>query len=157
MKKIILTLVLLSGWVIWTSSVISQRLIPVYQKSAPSAVIQTQDKKVPLYLDVADTPEKQNQGLMYRKKMDFDKGMIFPFKPERFASMWMKNTYIPLDMIFYDQNGIIQYIHFNARPHDETIIRTPMPVSGVIEVNAGFVHHHRISIGDKIIYPTDSQ
>lgn len=119
----------------------------------PPYYIQTGNKTVLVYLEKADTQKKQEIGLMYRRHMDSNMGMIFPFLIERTAFMWMKNTYIPLDMMFYDEQHEIRHIHLNARPFDETIIKSPMPVSGVIEVNAGFVEQNNISIGDKIIFP----
>lgn len=127
-----------------------ETFFPFWQR--PTAFIQTADQKIPLVLETADTPEKQARGLMYRKKMASNAGMDFPFETVRRGTMWMKNTYIPLDMLFYDTNNVIRHIHLGARPHDESIISTPMPVRGVIEVNAGFVAKHNIQTGDKILF-----
>ena len=100
--------------------------------------IQTLTKKISLSYEVADTPEKQSIGLMYRQEMPNNHSMIFIFPEPQMIYMWMKNTYIPLDMIFFDETGKITHIHQNAK--------------GVIEVNAGFVNTHHISVGHQIIY-----
>ncbi len=115
--------------------------------------IVTKEASFPLQLEVADTMQKRALGLMFRKTLPADNGMIFLFDTLRKGSMWMKNTYIPLDMLFFNQQFEIVHIHENAVPQDETIITTPMPVRGVIEVNAGYVRQNNIQSGDKIICP----
>ena len=101
-------------------------------------------------LEVADTPNRQQKGLMYRKNMPLNQGMLFDFPQPKPVYMWMKNTYIPLDMLFVDELGIVQHIHENAHPLDETIITCPVPVKYVIELNAGQVKDNHIQIGNKI-------
>ena len=113
--------------------------------------IQTPEHKIRLSYEVADTPEKQTIGLMYRQKIPDDYGMVFLFPETKIIYMWMKNTYIPLDMIFFDGTGKITHIHKNATPHDLSIISSENPAKGVIEVNAGFVNTHKIAVGHQVI------
>ena len=111
----------------------------------------TTDKGIISYrIESAITPEQQKQGLMNRKYLPSKTGMIFLFKPIRFAHMWMKNTLIPLDMIFFDSNGYVVQVHYNAKPNDETIISSIVPVAGVLEINAGEAQKYHITQGSVI-------
>ncbi len=117
-----------------------------------SIQIETPDKNIPVMAEIAVTPEQQERGLMYRTELADNNGMIFIFEYKKIIAMWMKNTYIPLDMIFFDENGIITHIHKNAIPHDKTIISSQKPSIGVLEVNSGFTDKYHIRIGQKLIY-----
>lgn len=112
--------------------------------------ILTPKAEVIYLVETAQTPAQQKKGLMYRKSLPADQGMLFDFHQKRLVGMWMKNTYIPLDMLFVDENGIIRHIHQNARPLDETIITSKVPVQYVIELNAGQVKENQIQIGNKV-------
>ena len=89
------------------------------------------------HVEQALTPEQQQKGLMDRKMLAPKTGMLFLFKPMRVARMWMKNTLIPLDMVFFDWQGRVVHVHHNALPRDLTIISSRFPVAGVLEINAG--------------------
>lgn len=108
-------------------------------------------QKVSYQIEVADTVYQKQQGLMYRTHLDKDKGMLFPFSKEQILTMWMKNTLIPLDMLFIDKNNQIVHIHQNANPQDETIISSKYPVQKVLEINAGEVKEKAIHTGMKMI------
>lgn len=112
--------------------------------------ILTRSGTISYSVEVANTPELQQQGLMYRKNMPQNQGMLFSFQDIKPVSMWMRNTYIPLDMLFIDEEGIIRHIHENAQPLDETIITCPIPVKYVIELNAGQVQKNHIQVDDKV-------
>ncbi|MHA6692835.1 DUF192 domain-containing protein [Devosia sp. A449] len=88
-------------------------------------------------VDVVDTPESRAQGLMFVTELADDAGMLFDFKEVRPVSFWMRNTFIPLDMIFVDADGVIKSIHVNARPHDVTSIPSGAPVQFVLEIPGG--------------------
>ena len=118
---------------------------------AETISVLTQKGTIPYSVEIADTPALQQQGLMYRKNMPQNEGMVFAFKKSKLISMWMKNTYIPLDMLFVDEKGIIRHIHENARPFDETVISSPIPVKYVIELNAGQVKANDIRISNQVI------
>ena len=126
-------------------------LYDLHHQYTNALFIQTPEHKIRLSYEVADTPEKQTIGLMYRQKIPDDYGMIFLFPETKIIYMWMKNTYIPLDMIFFDETGKITHIHQNAKPHDLSIISSENPAKGVIEVNAGFVTTHKIAVGHQVI------
>ena len=88
-------------------------------------------------VEVVDTPESRAQGLMYVQELADDAGMLFDFKEEREVSFWMRNTFIPLDMIFVGADGVVRNIHVNARPHDVTGIPSEGPVQFVLEIPGG--------------------
>ncbi len=105
---------------------------------------------VPVTVEVADEAPEWERGLMFRKELPEMSGMIFLYFGEHPISMWMKNTYIPLDMLFFNKEGVIVHIAKNRQPLDETFIPSVKPVIGVLEVNGGFADKHQINIGDKI-------
>ena len=88
-------------------------------------------------VEVMRTPEERAKGLMYRRELPEGRGMLFDFSPEQPVSMWMKNTYISLDMIFIRADGRIVRIAENTTPESETIIPAGRPVRGVLEVIGG--------------------
>jgi uncharacterized membrane protein (UPF0127 family) len=108
------------------------------------------DKTHVFQVEVADTPAKSELGLMYRKEMAKDHGMIFDFGPPKETTMWMKNTFIPLDMVFFDTDGTVLTIVESARPQSLRLIDPGMPVRGVIELDAGVVKELGIKPGDKV-------
>lgn len=101
-------------------------------------------------VEVARTPPQQAYGLMNRKSMPRDHGMLFTFQTEAGRSFWMKNTLIPLDMVFIRADGTIHHIHENAIPHDLTPILSNGPVKAVLEVNGGRMGALGIGPGDKV-------
>lgn len=113
--------------------------------------IQTNLNKITYHVEIADTHYLRAKGLMHRKSMPQNHGMLFIFEKPQIISMWMKNTHIPLDMLFVDKNGIIRHIHENAKPFDETIISSVIPVSFVIELNAGQVKEKNIQTLNQVI------
>lgn len=101
-------------------------------------------------VEVASTPEAQEKGLMFRTAMGPDEGMIFPMSNGQPATFWMKNTVIPLDIIFIDLNGRISNIAANARPYDETQLPSVGVVSGVLELDGGRAAQLGIGPGDAV-------
>lgn len=87
--------------------------------------------------ELAVTNEEQSRGLMFRKDLGPDSGMLFVNSGDEMRSFWMKNTYIPLDMIFINSRNEVRHIHYGAKPLDETAIHSQYPVQYVLEVNAG--------------------
>ena len=104
-------------------------------------------------VEMATTEEEKTTGLMYRKELADGKGMLFDFSPEQEVSMWMKNTYIPLDMIFVSRKGRVVSIARNATPMSEAIISSGKPAYAVIEVNAGVADKLGIAAGDAVRHP----
>jgi uncharacterized membrane protein (UPF0127 family) len=100
---------------------------------------------------IADTEARQEQGLMYIRDMPPDYGMVFPLQPQRVMYMWMKNTYLPLDMLFYDGQGRITHIQERATPLSEDIIESGGVVAGVLELLGGEVARRGIKPGDRVL------
>jgi hypothetical protein len=105
-------------------------------------------------VEVATTPAQMEQGLMFRQSLAPDAGMIFDYGAVSMASMWMKNTLIPLDMLFVDQQGRIIGIHERAVPQSLDTISSPGPSRAVIELNGGTAARLGIRPGDKVVFPT---
>jgi uncharacterized membrane protein (UPF0127 family) len=101
-------------------------------------------------VEVADTNSSREYGLMFRKQMDKDAGMIFVFKAPQHQQFWMKNTIIPLDMIFADSNGRIIGIVRKAEPFSESIDAVDGDSQYVLEVNGGFCGRHGVKPGDSL-------
>ncbi len=104
-------------------------------------------------VEVMRTPEERAKGLMYRRELPEGRGMLFDFSPEQPVSMWMKNTYISLDMIFISADGRIVRIAENTTPELEAIIPAGRPVRGVLEVIAGTSKKYGIAPGDRVAHP----
>ncbi|MFZ5738075.1 MAG: DUF192 domain-containing protein [Pseudomonadota bacterium] len=104
-------------------------------------------------VEVATTEKEREVGLMYRKSLPDGQGMLFDFRPEQQVAMWMKNTYIPLDMIFIRGDGTILRIAENTEPMSTRIIASGGPVSGVLEVAGGTAKKLGIAAGDRVAHP----
>lgn len=98
----------------------------------------------------AVTPEESARGLMFRSELAADRGMLFLFTDEQDRSFWMKNTMIPLDIIFIRRDGVIAHIHKMAKPYDETAIPSTEPVQAVLEIAGGQADKRGIAPGDRI-------
>ncbi len=98
-------------------------------------------------IEIADTVESRAQGLMHRAELAPSAGMLFVYESPTKVAFWMKNTLIPLDMIFTDETGRVVSIHENAIPGDLTSIPGKGMVFSVLEVNAGIVQRYGISVG----------
>jgi uncharacterized membrane protein (UPF0127 family) len=104
-------------------------------------------------VEMATTEEEKQTGLMWRKELPDGKGMLFDFSPEQQISMWMKNTYIPLDMIFIRADGRILRIAENTEPLSTKIISSGGLAKGVLEVIAGTAQKYGIQPGDRVAHP----
>ena len=104
-------------------------------------------------VEVATTDQEKETGLMYRKELPDGKGMLFDFSPEQQISMWMKNTYISLDMIFIRADGRILRIAENTEPESTRIISSGGLAKGVLEVIAGTARKYGIAPGDRVAHP----
>jgi hypothetical protein len=104
-------------------------------------------------VEVATTPGQMEQGLMFRKSLAADAGMIFDYRGPSMAAMWMKNTLIPLDMLFVDQQGRIINIHERAVPGSLDPIAATGPARAVIELNGGTAARLGIKAGDRVVFP----
>ena len=104
-------------------------------------------------VEVADTDAERSRGLMFREKMAASAGMLFVYDRPGRAVFWMKNTLIPLDMIFADAAGTVQRVHSNAVPHDETPIDGGDGILAVLEINGGLARRLGIGPGTVMRHP----
>jgi uncharacterized membrane protein (UPF0127 family) len=116
-----------------------------------SLKIETKSGPVLLNVEVADTETKREQGLMFRRSLPDDHGMIFLFDGEHEITMWMKNTYIPLDMIFIGNDWRIRHIAYDAEPFSTDVISSMRPASRVLEIGAGQSKKLGLSVGDRVL------
>ena len=103
-------------------------------------------------VEVAGTVAEQAKGLMFRTELADDAGMIFPFPQPRPASFWMKNTVIPLDIIFVRSNGTIESIAENTVPYSTDSVVSGEPVAAVLELRGGLTAELGIAAGDKVVW-----
>lgn len=104
-------------------------------------------------IELATTEKQRERGLMFRKSLPPRHGMLFDFEHDRVVAMWMKNTYIPLDMIFIAHDGRITRIAQNTTPMSTAIIYSGGPVRAVLEVAGGTTRRLGIVPGDVVSYP----
>ncbi|WP_053975683.1 DUF192 domain-containing protein [Mangrovimonas xylaniphaga] len=113
-------------------------------KAASDSLIKT------IAIEIADDDYQTQTGLMYRNNMENNQGMLFIFPREEFHSFYMKNTRIPLDIIFIDKDKTIINIQKNAKPFDETSLPSTAPAQYVLEINGGLSDEWNLSAGDRI-------
>ncbi|MEO3414814.1 DUF192 domain-containing protein [Roseovarius sp. CAU 1744] len=105
-------------------------------------------------VEVADDEAERNHGLMFRDTMPKSAGMLFVYPaPSDRIGFWMKNTLIPLDMIFLDETGTVRRVHSNAVPHDESPIMGGPGIMAVLEVNGGMAEIMGIAEGSQMRHP----
>ncbi len=102
---------------------------------------------------LADTPQRQSQGLMFVRSLPATRGMLFVHEQPRAISMWMKNTYIPLDMVFIDAEGRIQQIVEQTTPHSLDLIRSDAPARAVLEIAGGEAKRLGLHPGQQVDHP----
>ena len=112
--------------------------------------VETAGGKQPFTVELATTPDQMMIGLMFRQSMPADAGMLFVYPSERQVEFWMKNTYIPLDMLFIGADGHIRHIAERTVPLNETPISSIEEVKAVLEVNGGTVSRLGIKEGDVV-------
>ena len=101
-------------------------------------------------VEIADTPARQERGLMFRRHLDAGRGMLFDFHNPQTVSFWMKNTLIPLDIIFIDADGRIEAIAANAKPMSEDLIPSGGPILAVLELRGGRATEIGAEVGDQV-------
>lgn len=126
--------------------------------AGPSAVselvIRSADGRAHAFkVEVMDDPAGRALGLMHRPSLAPDAGMLFDYGQEQAVSMWMKNTLIPLDMLFIAADGRVVHIAERTVPHSLVSIGTAQPVLGVLEINGGTVAHLGLKAGDRVEHP----
>ncbi len=118
-----------------------------------SLVIESASGRHSFTVEMAVTSAQRKRGLMFRKELPADAGMLFVYGRERRIEMWMKNTFLSLDMLFLDRAGQVRRIARNAKPFSRAIISSLEPALAVLEVPAGTADRLGIVPGDKVIHP----
>ncbi|CDO61279.1 FIG007785: exported protein [Candidatus Phaeomarinobacter ectocarpi] len=126
---------------------------PSPETASESLTIETSTGVHGFTVELADTEERRRTGLMFREDLALDAGMLFDFETPRVITMWMRNTPLPLDMIFIDPNGRIISVAENTVPYSEAIVSSRYPASAVFEVNAGTAKRIGIKVGDRVSHP----
>ena len=127
-------------------------LVSFYTFSNEKIDVSIYNKNITFTVEVAKTTEERRIGLMYRKKLLNNEGMLFIFPHEKIIQLWMKNTYIPLDVIFISENKVIVDIKKNMEKLSETIVKSKVKSRYALEFNAGLINKLDIEIGDKVLF-----
>lgn len=140
LKKILVAVLLL-----WTSPGIAQPL--------PELTIHTARGPQVFRVEVTRTDAERERGLMFRQHLPKMQGMLFPYPYPDYLTFWMKNTPLPLDLIFIGAGNQIVHIHPMAVPYSTDLITTPVPALSVLEINGGLCAELGIAVGDKVALP----
>ena len=122
-----------------------------FTKEGKVFILRGEDTLQKLDIEFAETSYEQQTGLMYRKSMEPNQGMLFVYPEEAMHSFYMKNTYIPLDLIFFGKDSSAVSFQENAKPFDETSLPSKVPAQFILEVNVGKVAEWKLAEGDKIL------
>lgn len=115
-------------------------------------IVNKKGEKFAFDVELAINRDQQQKGLMYVTDMPLGSGMLFLFRTSELRTFWMKNTFIPLDMIFIEGDGKIQHIHSMAKPQDLAKITSPRPAKAVLEINGGVADKLGIEPGDVVYH-----
>ena len=138
---------LLGGW-LWLASGLAAMAC-----SADRVILWGETPKAQFTTVVADTDETRGRGLMFVEEMPAGASMLFVYDSPRSVAFWMRNTLIPLDMIFADATGRVRRIHANASPLDETVIPGGDDIQFVLEINGGLAKRMGLQVGDALQHP----
>ncbi len=137
-------LIVLSCFVLWSCQP---------EDKSTTLIIQLENRsEVSFLVEKAETPEEHTQGLMNRESLPQNAGMLFIFPVAGFHSFWMKNTLIPLDILFITEEGSIGYIHHHALPKDLTPVPSHIPAMYALEINGGLSSKLGIQVGDHVFH-----
>lgn len=116
----------------------------------PKVYLSTPQGDAAVSVEIVDTPAKIERGMMYREHLPPDEGMLFLMKVERIHAFWMRNTLIPLDIIFIAKDMTVAGIVENAEPRTEILREVEAPSLYVLEVNGGYSAAHKVTAGTKV-------
>jgi uncharacterized membrane protein (UPF0127 family) len=115
--------------------------------------IETARGPLEFQVELAATPAERARGLMFRDRLADDHGMLFDFGEPQQVAMWMRNTFIPLDILFIEADGRIRRIARNAEPLSDKVIASGGPVTAVLELRGGLTSERGIEPGDRVVHP----
>jgi uncharacterized membrane protein (UPF0127 family) len=138
----------------WLASPFSDGLAAAADEDFPRSALEIRSAHGRQWFNIriADTDARQELGLMFQTRLPADEGMLFPQAQPRVVSMWMKNTYIPLDMLFIDRRGRIVCLLAMTKPQSLEILSCPKPVKAVLEIGGGEAQERGIRVGDRVIH-----
>jgi len=116
-------------------------------------VLKTESGEYSYTVEIADTDRERATGLMFRRSLPEKSGMIFLYDPPQRVGMWMRNTYIPLDMVFITAEGTVRRIEADTEPFSTDLISSGGEVAAVLELNAGQAAKIGVKPGDRVIFP----
>jgi len=122
-----------------------------FTKEAELFLLKGKDTLQKLDIELAESSYEKQTGLMYRKSMEPNQGMLFVYSEESIHSFYMKNTYISLDLVFFGKDSSIVSFQENAKPLDETSLPSKVPAQFILEVNAGKAEEWELAEGDKML------
>ena len=155
MKRSVLFLLLsLFSFAACQAQVSGPNLISLDQFPKGTLEIQHERQTHKFDLWIAQTPEQQSQGLMFVRDLPENRGMLFIAQQPRVFSMWMKNTYIPLDMVFIGADGRIRKIVPNTTPHSLATVSSDEPVKAIVELKGGEAARRSLQVGDRATWKT---
>ena len=115
-----------------------------------SGILTIKNKSLLFNVEIADTKEKREKGLMFRTRLDANQGMLFILPKPYLASIWMKNTILSLDIIFISENNIIVDVYREALPLSEEIYTSEVKTKYILEIKSGLIQKLGIDIGDEV-------
>jgi uncharacterized membrane protein (UPF0127 family) len=152
-RAVVLALLIVLGQGAGMTAALAQTAAQTAESALEPLTIVTTSGTHRFQVEVMRTDEERARGLMFRRFMPADRGMLFDFKREEQVAMWMKNTYIPLDMLFIDRSGKIVNIARDAEPLSERIIPSGAPAYAVLELNGGVARKLDMKVGDMVQHP----
>ena len=121
-----------------------------YSSDLKFGIVEIKEKDIVFKVEIAETQEKRKKGLMFRTELDEDQGMLFIFPYPDLVNIWMKNTFLSLDIIFISEDNIILDIVKEALPLSEKIYTSKLVTKYILEINSGLIKKLDINIGDKV-------
>ena len=149
MRRYVLTVILIALFALLPAPLWADQ--PALSKIEP-LTIATENDATMFTVEIADTDDLRERGLMFRQRLPENRGMLFDFGEPRPVSMWVKNTYIPLDMLFIRADGTIAYIAENTTPKSLDTVGITEPVLAVLELAGGTAKKLGIRTGDKVYH-----
>ena len=135
------------------AAVYGQAPVPAFRKDAELVFVSARGVTLArIDVEIAERATDRMRGLMFRERMDENQGMLFVFPAEEPLSFWMKDTPLPLDIIFLGADRTIVTIRENTVPFSEASVPSDRPAQYVVEVNAGFAARHRLAPGDRVFW-----
>ena len=122
------------------------------QKREPATLVTAAGQRYEFTIEVAESEQDKAMGLMFRTAIGEREGMLFPYGEPREITMWMKNTYIPLDMVFIRADGTIHRIEARTEPFSEKVIASRGNVTAVLEIAGGLAEKLGLKPGDKVVH-----